>query len=509
MLWIQYEAESEIEELDVKNVLKNIGELISPYPVAAFDKSNFGFRLISWEENCQETLEPLPAEMSNSGSYVCQTYTGSANDNCASQLTTSTTFGPFHSEMAVIPADMCTKLSDVPLPSAGPSRWKSRNAPRVALRQHANDDEHDDNPLHDEDHDLNNDDNDSNPNNNNQNTRSGRENEQEPENSETDEVPEEDPREPTKPATMRKGGTFWGKTNLYIEDGGARSRLHELDISFDLEIQPTRFNNGDVDCHISLHRVVVKVSPVIQGPNMTIEREDPTLLYLRNSRVSIAMGPNGGSCMDIAQWPLAPSFLERCTSSRTVANQLSVELAAKPKVAWKGGIERMSTEDLLPLMSGVKPEYIGCGPTTGDVRWVYNVLNPFQTRLELSERIGSIHEATLRFNDTNDADVPTTFAVAVDAIYKPEAGFRWKRFQSILRPKARFFGDVRIAHVKMILKADIGQKDGDWFAFPTDSKSGCNLSMDLVFLSSQGLCGLLTQGGSPESTASLNSSGSG
>jgi hypothetical protein len=58
MLWVEYEATERIDPQEVENIAEAIGKLISPFPVAIFDESEFGHGLICYKESLPEDEDP-------------------------------------------------------------------------------------------------------------------------------------------------------------------------------------------------------------------------------------------------------------------------------------------------------------------------------------------------------------------------------------------------------------------------------------------------------------------
>lgn len=526
MLWIQYEATRNIAFEFIHEVVLDIANLISPYPVAAFDQGEFGLGLIVCEGDDNEStgtsstsdcsligVDILSAanERSNRVGHNTLILSGTIIQGDTSvparnsgQETTAVASGAYFT--------FTTTASEV-VSGEGDSSPNAERGSDDLLSSGGNTDH-------------------ANNENANINDQISENSAVDPtdisiseargppvvevddeligENSDVDSVePLARRRPPLKDpdSVSRKNGTFWGRINLLAESKGEKANLHQLDLSFDLRIESTKYNDGHFESHISIDRVGVKASQLmLEGRNKELDFSE---LFLVVKKVHLNVGPQGGKCLDVGQWPTQIDYLEGRSINTKRAHQLALEISPKSfvKGAWKGGIEATQTEELMPITTGVKPEYIGCGSTAGGVIWKYNVLEPFQTRLEFSERVPPVHGAILRINSSTENDAPERLVISIEAIYKPRSGFMWKRIKSRLRPKARIFADVNIASLNVLLEAKIRQVGNDCFEFPADGKSGCEVFMDMVFPVHHILNGIPKISGSTDASASLASRG--
>jgi hypothetical protein len=508
MLWIQYEATGKVTMDFIQDVIHEICACISPYPAAAFDEGEFGLGLVACEgryvdKESIRTSFTSDSPVSEVG--MVSNFHGTAE---ASGATSLTMWGTALQLVETRGSTTDTlQTSDAENVESGQKEDCNSNELPIANTQHISGSENG-NPSEQ-------------PHNHEYNENAGHYQREESERvsgigdsqlssdihiEESDVVhTQEPPADPPTSVLSRKSGTYWGRTNIYVERDGRRSCLQELDISFDVQIEPTKWRDGQIDCQVSLDRVGVKVSPVLS--NGEDQDKISPAWYLVTRKVHIQIGPHGGHCLDLAQWPVQSSFVQQHIVSKTRTHQVLLELSSKPRALWKGEGEISNAKSLLPVTVGVKPDYIGCGPTAAGVKWAYSVLEPFQTRLELSERVPPMHGAVMRVDSSNAEDIPESFGVCVEAIYRRKIGVAWKRMVSRLPPKLRFFDDLKVSYVQVILDARIKRIGDDWFSFPTEEKGGCSLSMDMVFPLRAPLNGLPTKiGGSQGAIALLTGS---
>jgi hypothetical protein len=510
MLWVQYEASSKISADFVQDIVRGISSSIWPYPVAAFDLGEFGFGLVTCEDGVctpsdgqsMRTSSTTDHQISEIGtaSVFCNTEAASGTAILSGwgtviQTETALTHNDISSQNANSDFDSGESGHSSPgrtsLPPNQPNlNSRAENGENISEMPGRNGSRTQSNERREQDRD---------------DEIAGPSTERLAQSSSSGVSTREPPIDPPQEPVSRRSGTFWGRTNVYVEKAGQKSCLQELDLSFDLQVEPTKYDDGQIDCKLMVDRVGVKVSPISPGENADDHNEQ--VWYLVTRKVRIQIDPHNGRCLDLAQWPVHSSFVEQHSVTKSKSHALRLEVSSRPKGLWQREVETSNSETLLPVTIGVTPDYIGCGRTTGGVKWAYSVLKPFQTRLELSERVPPTHSAVLRVDPSAVDDVPESLVVSVGAVYGRRRGSAWKRMTSRLPPKLRIFSDINIAHLEIVLEARIDKIRDDWFSFPGQGKNGCSLSMDMVF-PMRGLNGLpIKAGGSEGSTALLSASG--
>ena len=463
MLWIEYRATEEIEVSSVRDVLKSLAKIISPFPVCAYDRGDFGVGMMAHDDIQQDnsssefsirinsdtslnrdnevwessSLDHSGTLSSRSNPSTLVDHGSSSNSHLLSQSLNADTNGIGNTD---VPSDS-TDIGAGQIFHSGANGDDTHDGSGKETNQNGNSqgdgDDNDDNDDNDGDND--------------------------------DDDP---PSQPSSPQVFPKFDTFAGTGHLQID----ATIRQDLDISFDLQIEPNH-NPGTVDCVISLENFIVQAGSMYTATAQVItDTWQDALPYYVSQRAIITFSPSGKCRVVKNPFPLRQNYADRNTINTGKRAEGAVELSAHPKATIKLAASKNQQIDQIPPTLSVKPRKIGAG-SQRDFRWDYDVTSDAETYLELSSRHPPMHRATYPLQI--DSDEPSNVKVRVEVIYgRQRIDPRTKSARSII---FRFLTDVGVKHLLMTLEATIYRENGDYFQFPTANKRGCEMELDLEF----------------------------
>jgi len=450
MLWIEYESKARLEVPAVQDVLNSLAKLISPFPVCAYDRGGYSVGLLVHDGILPDASEGHVGQEFSPGYEVSNREdndgsSASSLDFLSSNSDSSITSTDRHADLIPIPQSLPNEASDTSndlnLTSTSNGGGSNQNISEQSNLSQM-------------------------PNNTN---RANRGEDDAGGDDDDDDDQSEDSIRVSGPTDIPAFDTFAGTTHLRLN-----KLRQDLDISFDLRIQPTR-KSGVVDCAISIDNCVVRAGDMYDDPPTT-DWQDPQLPCYVSQRTTITFSPSGNCRVAKNAYPLWPNYAERNTINIGKRVEGNIEASANPKAGFKIGASKNQIVDQIPATLAITPRKIGSG-SRRDFRWDYAVTRQAETYLELSSDHPPMHRAT--FPVEVDSDTPSNLKVRVDVVYSK----RHIESRSIWPGSALigFLTDVGVKHIVMTVEATICKENGDYFKFPSETKRGCVMEMDLEF----------------------------
>jgi hypothetical protein len=249
-------------------------------------------------------------------------------------------------------------------------------------------------------------------------------------------------------------------------------------LSFGLSIEPS-VGAGFADCKLILNPIVVRASASFNGGDddgVEPLQDNPKSHFYVTECAAITIGPSEGRCDPAAYvYPLEQYFAERKTVSSKHQYDISLEASANPKGTLKASRGDGKSIDYDSITIALKPIFIGSAKRH-QFQWRYQPFGTNDTSLEFSTKNPPVHEATYR---VHSSDTPKHVIVNVQARFRKKG--KLARKESTLRSILRLQNDLQVMHLIAQLEAKIGNEKGDWFLFPSDTKEGCHLGMEVKF----------------------------
>jgi hypothetical protein len=383
MLWIEFESEGQLEISVVKAVLSSLAKLLSPFPICAYDRGECNVGLLVHDGILPGTGEEdvasqdLVREEKSRGNND-----GSSNSSLdflsdSTDISTSTDMRAdlipvpesFHNEANSVTNDINFTSSSN---GGGMNPDGSAQGHQAGMNSNGNSGMANQNGNHRGNHDAG-DDNDDDDGNN------------------------EDVVRAPSPKGIPEFDTFAGTTHLRLD-----KLRQDLDISFDLRIQPTR-RFGVADCVISIDNCIVRAGDMYSNPTAD-DWQDPQLPCYVSRRTMITFSPSGNCRVAKNAYPLWPNYEEKNTVNIGKRVEGNFEASANPKAVFKIGSSKNQIVDQIPTTLAIRPRKIGSG-SRRDFRWDYTVTSQAETYLELSSDHPPMHRATFPV-EIDSRDVP-------------------------------------------------------------------------------------------------------
>jgi len=287
---------------------------------------------------------------------------------------------------------------------------------------------------------------------------------------------------PGKKELQRPFGKFTGVANVVVAD----SIVQTLTISFCLQILPVFFA-GEVDCQTLVDNLIITASRM---EDTTGSSDNPVVPdhYFIVEEAWVTVGPSGnGHCSQPhSPHPRLRFFYDRISNSSNWETEFRIQGSVLPKGTAKLSYGRSNQCDSSSLAAEVRPVFIGQGQRK-DFEWRYKPASvSSKTHIEFSTTSPPNHTIKYTMDRNNPVDaLPNYLRVRVRVIFR--APRRVRRISSKFPAKLRFFRDREIRHISMTIEADIGLDGVDYYEFPTATKSGCEMAIDVD--ASQGLLG--------------------
>jgi hypothetical protein len=248
-------------------------------------------------------------------------------------------------------------------------------------------------------------------------------------------------------------------------------------LSFGLSIEPS-IGYGFADCKLVLNPIVVRASASFNDDDDGFEapHDDPKNHFYVTEHAAITIGPSQGRCDPAAYvHPLEQYFAERKTVSSNHQYDISFEASANPKGTLKASRAGGKSIDYGSITIALKPIFIGSAKRH-QFQWCYQPFGTNGTSLEFSTENPPVHKATYR---VYSSDTPKHVVVNVQARFRKKG--KLARQKSTMRSIFRLQKDLQVMHFIAQLEARIGNEGDDWFLFPSETKEGCHLPMEVKF----------------------------
>ena len=424
MLWIQYEATQEVDSLFIRDVVRTVGEYISPHPVAALDEGQFGVGAIvcdildssSSSDTSNDRLHPSPRISQDSLNEIHNApwkYATTRQPRGANSGTSNSKGGATHRNRSHV----------------------HRGNKRSRVSPDGKSAEDDSMEGQDDDNDG-----------------------------------EEEGEETPPPKRPRKEGfkndRFTGTAILCV----GNSLFQELSISFGLRIKP-RIGSGFADCQIILDPITVRASTLFSDDDKSIGNSSIDDHFYVTEQANIRVGAHKGVCdPPVYVHPLQQHFAERRSVSTRNQFDVSFEASVSPKFVIKGSKGNGNTVEYDPITLSLQPVFIGPA-ARNDFQWQYRLISPYGTNLEMSSANPPIHKATYR---VSASDPPSSMKVITEAIFRKNKRVGKRRNLSETF-RSHILQNIEAMHLIATLEINIGNGGNDWFLFPSSKKEGCRL----------------------------------
>lgn len=467
MLWIEYRSSTKLELSYIKDVLECIAQIITPYPICAYDNGEYGFGLVvhggiyesgnGISDSASAGHNPIPMDGIELSSEISQNpgaIPGSRDDFATGE------------GIEIEPGEIPTVQNEDNTGNANHTNDRDEGSDNQDSRSKNDQNQKTENRKDDQHNSKGN----SGGNGGQKGNNRNEDNDNHRNNGDEIEVSDLDP---PKPQQWPKFGNFAATTNLYIQD----SLQQELDISFDLRIEP-KHEPGLVECAIQVDNCIIQASCMFTEPHVddigTLPRTLPP--HYITERTSITFSPTGKAKVPKNCSPLPVDFTGKRTDSKQKEFQATLQLSANPRATVSGSINNGKSVEHVPATISIVPISIGPGGRKS-FYWDYRVAETAESHLELSSTYPPDHKAT--YIVSTDSPDPQNFRIKVDVTYR-KRGIT-PRIQSNLPPHLRVLKDVGWQHIVMTLEAIIERDQEDDFQFPGRNKKGCALEMDLKF----------------------------
>ena len=273
MLWIQYRARHEVDLWSIRDIVNNIGELISPYPVTALDEGPFG-------------VGPVVCDMFDSSSS-----SGTSNERPSLSPRIPNSISEPHGEH-IYPATRSLRSANN---TANNSKRRTsygnggheRRGTKRSKRHHSGNRADEDSMEGQEDPD---------------------------DDAEEGEYPEDTPPMRRQRKEILRNDRFTGTATLCL----GNSLFQELSISLGLRINPLRVGSGFADCQIILDPIIVRASTLFSDDETNSNKFSSLDHLYVTEQANILVGAHNGVCHPpVSVHPLQQHFTERRSCSHT------------------------------------------------------------------------------------------------------------------------------------------------------------------------------------------------
>ena len=453
MLWLQYEASKEIDELSVRRVIEKVAEHMHPFPVAAFDAGPFGVGLLVCD------LDDSSSESNTSRESLLPVETRYSDDAASDELYSHS--GTSQSEPS-IGCGYDEGHHANPSTDQSPRSWTNdRHFSRTRVvnggseRNGETSDFRGDGACRR-----------SRGNGNPQRFNKLRHNRRDDEENENDSSEQND-RDSLSPPPRRKrrmrNNRFTGKVTLCVQD----KVKQRLTVMMGLCIIPT-VGRDFVDCQIVLDPIRATASPLSADDNDMLNLASHHFYIMEQA--TILVGPKGGTYdLPVSARPMRHHFAAQQTTSKVHRIEANLEASISPKLNIRGSKESGKIVDYDPVTLAYRPTYIG---EWGEdhYQWQYEPVGPPGTNLDLIA-----HEVTFR---VYEKDFPESMRIVIQATFRKKGKLRRQKFAGASRD---FVSRLCHMHVATNLAIEIGNYQSDWFKFPASDKEGTRLFKTVSF----------------------------
>jgi hypothetical protein len=423
MLWIEYESSGILTKDDVRSIVDQIGDLVSPIPVVAEDWTPRGLGLIAYDGSSLEgsgssqISSPVDSHSSSQGSSQYQTAPSDAPDSAenmggyehGNEFTGREGGGQGGSEGDDDDCHLNTK-----------SNKNYGKTDGYYANYHGNGGGA---PI--------------------------------------------DPDSQLSATSTFPPATFIGTVYIQTSEGLKQT----LQVAFEPVISAQTSSLTRVENIISMERVSVTASriPVLRNnPQVMLsnmERDGLPPFFTVDS-ITITVGVSGGDCFGpYDYYPKQDDFLKRRGVKRNHQWEIAIEGSARPKgnVMYNQGAE--TTQEMTTNTVGLWPSNFGSG-LPGCKRWEYKVLESYKTNLECSAASPPVHKAKFSYDAASGC--PDFLHIQVRTEFKLEKSRRYT-----LAEMKKTLWSSYIRHISVRLEAHVKRTEPhDFFIIPALNKSG-------------------------------------
>lgn len=454
MLWIEYDSTPSQTQAVVETIIEKIAKIITPFPVAAYDIPEFGIGVVAHDGFYPGYDDESSATSSNLSREVTPMSMMSPSINLPQTSTGEIT------PMSQLVSENTSPTDNHDADSSHSSEATSAGADGANMARAEDSDVNDRNEG---------------PRNRQTNRGSGDGGEDEEDDDEDRDHPPTPPPDPPGTAHLHiPSNTFTGKARLNF----GLSRTQELSTSFDLRIIPSP-KGGKINCAILIDDLVVRASEHnSHRGGLPLEAR-----YVTN-RVTLTVGPSGPCSPPRNVFPLLPYFTEKQTISVSRRYGAALQASMPPSFTFQGFNAKGKAVDRRPITIAVEPIDIRAGKGDGMV-WEYKTNFEGESHLELSTDHPPEHKVSYRIS--SHSRMPDNFKIRLEVSYQRRRIPR-RLMSKFNTPIFRFLRDVTPRDLVMTLEATI-KNDGDNFTFPSITKGGRDVELDLNFMDRGGCDG--------------------